>query len=708
VRRRIRGYEETNFFNSKLIQGTYGYRPGAPFGFGRESSAFGAMGSYGIIDRMARYTEFSEMEYMPEIASSLDLYADECIGGDDRGKFLNVFSNNIQIKKALEELFYEVLNVSFNLRLWVRNLTKYGDFFLYNEVLPEQGIVMVHPIPVNQIERLEAFDESDPYAVKFRWLTRGNTTLENWQVTHFRIMGNDQMLPYGTSILETARRVSQQLRMMEDAMLVYRVIRSPERRVFYIDVAALAPNDIPSYMEAQKSQLRSHSVIDRSDGRQDLRFNPVSIEEDYFIPVRGNQSGTKIDTLAGGQHVTATEDVEYIRSKIFAAVKVPKPFINFDENLSAKASLAQQDVRFSRTITSLQRIVLAELNKLAMIHLYAKGFDGEDLINFELKLSNPSSVAMQQKLELWATRVDIAGTAKETRLVDEKWIQRNLLDFTDDDIDTINRGLYEDRVRETQLEAFAFESEESRQTTTDPFDSANYQMSGQGVLKEPQDEPPGSAGTPSFRSLSQVSLDTDEGSSETQQYRGTASGSLPPVRPTPFIDKHRYDRGRRKGVLGSAETPDFGTMLSPTKNRYLRDINDDESTRNLASEGTEYRVLFDTGIPRPLKSTFENLKRHLERKRRESGLLTEEVMSLPSRGEEFEIDVDIEVSDLPEFDVGEEDMLGLEHVVDPDEVETAEDSEEDVEILFGMVGMTGKTIPEPENDDEPEPEEEQD
>src|SRR5690606_7874659 len=168
----------------------------------------------------------------------------------------------------------------------------------------------------------------------------------------------------------------------------------------------------------------------RTSGRQDMRYNPLAIDEDYYIPVRGAQSGTKIETLAGGQHVTATEDVQYIQSKLFSALKVPKPYLNYDENLSSKATLAQTDVRFSRTIAAIQKIIVAEMTKLAMIHLYAKGFDGEDLINFELKLSNPSTVAVQQKLELWATKMDVAGTAKETRLVDERWIQKVLLELT--------------------------------------------------------------------------------------------------------------------------------------------------------------------------------------------------------------------------------------------------------------------------------------
>ena len=391
--RRVKGYDYKSYYDNQLVRGNLGYR--GPFPFGRESSPFSVLGAYGILDRTARYSEFAEMEYQPEIAAALNIFADETAAGDEKGKAFHLYSKNPEVKKALEELFYDILNIDFNLRPWIRNLVKYGDFFLYNEVIPDIGIVNVQPIPVNELEREEGFDQRDPYAVRYKWITRGNRYLENWQITHMRILGNDLFLPYGTSILEPARRVWRQLVMMEDSMLVYRVVRSPERRVFYIDVGNVAPNDVPSFMEAVKQTMRSKDVVNRQDGRMDQRFNPLSIDEDYFIPVRGGQTGTKIETLAGGQNATAVDDVKYLQQKLFAAIQVPKPYLNFDENLSAKASLAQQDVRFSRTISVLQRVILSELNKMAMVHLYTKGFDGEDLIAFELRLSNPSTVAMQ-------------------------------------------------------------------------------------------------------------------------------------------------------------------------------------------------------------------------------------------------------------------------------------------------------------------------
>ena len=411
-----------------------------------------AMSAYGTYDRMARYSDFSEMEYTPEISSALDIYSEETVASDERGQVLHIFSENVKIKKILEELFFDTLNVEFNLTAWARNLVKYGDFFLFNDVSPEHGVINVYPMPVNEVEREEGYDPNDPMAVRFRWVTEGNQILENWQVSHFRLLGNDAFLPYGSSVLESSRRIWRQLILIEDAMLVYRVVRSPERRVFYIDVGNVPPEEIGNYMEQVQTSLKRSQVVNKTTGRVDLRYNPLSVDEDYYLPVRGSESGTKIDTLAGGQNTTAVEDVEYIQKKLFAALKIPKAYLGYDEGLGAKATLSQEDIRFSRAINRIQRTVLSELNKVAIIHLYSHGFDGEDLLDFDLQLSNPSTVAQQQKLELFRTRFEIAGTPPEG-LVDRNFLRKNILNLTDSEIKGLEEGKFEDRKIDLEIEA---------------------------------------------------------------------------------------------------------------------------------------------------------------------------------------------------------------------------------------------------------------
>lgn len=402
------------------------------------------LSSYGAFDRMSRYSDFSEMESTPEISAALDIYAEECVSPDANGRALHIYSENRKIQEILDDLFYETLNVEFNLGMWVRNLVKYGDFFLFNDVSPEFGIMNVFPISISEIEREEGFDPADPMAVRFRWITQGNKILENWQISHFRLLGNDAFLPYGSSVLEAARRIWRQLILIEDAMLVYRVIRAPERRVFYIDVGNVPPEEVSNYVEQAKTSLKRSQIVDKSTGKVDLRYNPLSVDEDYFLPVRGGESGTRIDTLAGGQNAAAIEDVEYVQKKLFAALKIPKAYLGYDEEIGAKATLAQEDIRFSRNIARIQKTIVAELNKLAMIHLYAHGYEGDDLVDFELKLSNPSSIAQQQKLELIRTKFEIAGSAPEG-LVSRAYIRKSILELSDDQIE----GMIQERIADT-------------------------------------------------------------------------------------------------------------------------------------------------------------------------------------------------------------------------------------------------------------------
>ena len=413
-----------------------------------------AMSAYGTYDRMARYSDFSEMEYTPEIGSALDIYAEESAASDENGNVLHIHSDNTKIKQLLDELFYDTLNIDFNLTSWVRNLCKYGDHFLFNDVSPEYGIINAYPMPISEVEREEGFDPKDPLAVRFRWVTQGNQVLENWQVSHMRLLGNDAFIPYGSSVLEPARRIWRQLILLEDAMLVYRIVRAPERRVFKIDVGNVPPEEIPAYMERAQSTLKRAPISDHSSGRVDLRYNPLSVDEDYFIPVRGSESGTAIDTLGGGTMAGETNDVEYIQKKLFAALKIPKAYLGYDEGLGAKATLSQEDIRFSRTIARIQRTVLAELNKIAIIHLHCHGFSDHDLLDFALRLSNPSTIAQQQKLELFKSRFEAAGTALQTPgLVDKMWVQKNIIRLTEDEIKNIRMGQKRDKMHELEIEA---------------------------------------------------------------------------------------------------------------------------------------------------------------------------------------------------------------------------------------------------------------
>jgi len=444
-----------------------------------------AMSAYGTYDRMARYSDFSEMEYTPEIASALDIYSEEAVSADESGKTLHIYSDNSKIQQLLHELFYDTLNVEFNMSSWVRNLVKYGDCFLFNDVHPKHGVINAYPLPISEIEREEGFDPNDPMAVRFRWVTQGNQVLENWQVSHMRLLGNDAFLPYGSSVLEPARRIWRQMILLEDAMLVHRIVRAPDRRVFYIDVGNVPPEEVGNYMEQAQTSLKRSSIVDKQTGRVDLRYNPLSIDEDYFIPVRGGDSGTKIDNVGGQTIAGETQDVEYIQKKLFAALKIPKAYLGYDEGLGAKATLSQEDIRFSRTIARIQRTVLSEMNKIAIVHLYCNGFTSEDLLDFKLMLSNPSTIAQQQKLELYNSRFATAQSALQTPgLVDRVWVQKNILRLTDEEINEVKSGMKSDKLSDLEIEATQLTAPggpESEVAGMPQFDGGNVELGAGGI-----------------------------------------------------------------------------------------------------------------------------------------------------------------------------------------------------------------------------------
>jgi hypothetical protein len=403
-------------------------------------------------NRADRYIDFDQMEYMPEIASALDIYADEMTTSNELNNMLNIKCPNEEIKSVLNTLFNKTLNLDSNLFNWCRNMCKYGDHFLYLDIDERLGIKSALGLPANQIERMEGKDPTNPNYVQFQW-NSGGLTFENWQVAHFRILGNDKYSPYGTSVLDSARRIWRQLTLLEDAMMAYRITRSPERKVFYIDVGNIPPQEVEQYMQRVMTSMKRNQIVDQNTGRVDLRYNPMSVDEDYFIPVRGGQNNTKIDALPGGQFASAIEDVKYLRDKLFAALKVPMSYlIRGDGATEDKATLAQKDIRFARTIQRLQRVAVAELEKIGIIHLFTLGYRGSDLISFKLSLNNPSKIAALQELEHWKTKFDVAGGATEGYF-SKRWIAQHIFGLSDEEFLRIQREQYYDRKFAASLEA---------------------------------------------------------------------------------------------------------------------------------------------------------------------------------------------------------------------------------------------------------------
>ena len=373
------------------------------------------------------FRDYDAMDNDPIIASALDIYSDESTLKNEYGDILTVRSPNENVQAILNNLFYDVLNIEFNLWPWVRNMCKYGDFFLALEMAEGKGIVNVSPISVYNTERLENTDPENPNYVKYHVEDDkiGKVDYENYEIAHFRLLADTNFLPYGKAMIENGRRLWKQLSLMEDAMLIHRIMRAPEKRVFKIDIGNIPPNEVDNYMQRIINKMKKIPFVDQNTGDYNLKYNIQNLTEDFYLPVRGGDSGTNIENLSGLEF-SNTDDIDYLKAKLFAALKIPKAYLGYEEQISGKATLAAEDVRFARTIERIQRIVVSELTKIAIVHLYSQGFTDSELTNFELQLVNPSTIYEQEKVNLWSEKVRLAQDIQGLNMLSKDWVYDNI------------------------------------------------------------------------------------------------------------------------------------------------------------------------------------------------------------------------------------------------------------------------------------------
>jgi len=458
------------------------------------------------------YSDYDLMDTDAIVASALDIISDECTLKSDMGEVLQIKSSDEDIQKILYNLFYDVLNIEFNLWSWTRQMCKYGDFFLKLEISEKFGVYNVIPYSAYHIERKENFDPENPSKVVFTYNPEGiyggsssgyyttpnnNSTantieFDNYEIAHFRLLSDVNYLPYGRSYLEPGRKLFKQYSLMEDAMLIHRIVRAPEKRIFYINVGSIPPNEVENFMQKTISTMKRTPFMDQKTGEYNLKYNMQNVMEDFYIPIRGNDQATKIDTTKGLEYA-AIEDVEYLREKLFAALKVPKAFMGYDENLSGKATLAAEDIRFGRTIDRIQRILISELYKIALVHLYAQGYRDEQMTNFELDLTTPSIIYDQEKIALMKEKVDLAGQMMENKLFPTDWIYEHVFHFSEDQYEEYRDLIVQDQKRRFRLAQIETEGNDPLTTGRSygtPHDLAS--LYGQGRMEsDPANVPDG-------------------------------------------------------------------------------------------------------------------------------------------------------------------------------------------------------------------------
>ena len=458
------------------------------------------------------YSEYDVMDQDAIIASALDIIADECTLKNDMGEVLSIRSSNEAIQKILYNLFYDVLNIEFNLWAWARQMSKFGDFFLKLEVAEKFGVYNVIPYTAYHISREEGFNPKNPSDVRFRYdpnglvnpssgmystpnnrqQTENGIFFDNYEMAHFRLIGDTNYLPYGRSYIEPARKLFKQYTLMEDAMLIHRISRAPEKRIFYMNVGSIPPNEIDSFMQKTISNMKRTPHIDQKTGEYNLKYNMQNMMEDFYIPVRGNDTTTKIDTTKGLDY-DGIQDVEYLRDKLFAALKIPKAFLGYDETTEGKATLAAEDIRFARTIERIQRILVSELNKIALVHLYSQGYRDEALTNFELSMQTPSIIFEQEKIELMKSKTELATSLLENNLLPTDWIYDNIFHLSEDQYEEyrdLNREDAKRKFRLAQIEAEGNDPVETGKSYGTPHDLASLYGKGR-MYSDPGNVPDG-------------------------------------------------------------------------------------------------------------------------------------------------------------------------------------------------------------------------
>ena len=403
--------------------------------------------------RIDLFRDYDSMDQDPILSSALDIYADECTAQNEQGNVLKIHHPDDNVKQILENLFYDILNVEFNLWPWTRNLVKYGDFFLQLEMSEKIGIVNVFPYSPYEITRVENFDPINPQRVKFVYApyqnplgAYGQTTkkeFENYEIAHFRLNSDSNFLPYGKSMIEGGRRVWKQVQLMEDAMILHRVMRAPEKRIFKIDVGNIPPNEVDNYMQRIINSSKKVPFVDEKTGDYNLKFNVQNMIEDYYMPVRGSDSGTSIDTLKGLEY-NMIEDINYLKNKLMASLKIPKAYLNYEEDTGGKSTLAALDSRFAKTVERVQRVLISELTKIAIIHLYAQGIEDDKLTDFTIELTTPSKIYEQEKVELYTTKVQLISSMQQTKMFSKEWMYESIMSMAKDEQDEQTLAILED------------------------------------------------------------------------------------------------------------------------------------------------------------------------------------------------------------------------------------------------------------------------
>jgi len=423
------------------------------------------------MNRKKRYRDYEEMDEYPEIGSAFDIYADDCCQKGQKGERWTIDADNSAAVEEVNRLFE---HIRMDKIIWdiARNTCKYGDCFtemIVNVDKPKEGIKKLKVLNPNFIIRVE-----DEYGYLKKFLqevpdlnsvdTYGAgygpekpvkyIELDRHQIVHFRLHTSDPLFyPYGKSIAALCHRTFRNLKMMEDAMMIYRLSRAPERRIFYVDTGNLPTSKAEMFIERIKQKFKKEKFYQNNSSQVNARYNPMSMDEDFFVATR-NGKGTKIDTLPGAQNLGEIEDVRYYRDKLLAALKIPKDFIvEKDSSPERKANLASLDVKFARTIQRIQIDVQTGLENIAKRHLQLRGYPASIIKKLRIFLPEPSDMSAKRKLDLDEQKTRVVQAVKGLDLIPDEQLYKEYFDYTEQEIEVIKSQMEEQREKAQEMEA---------------------------------------------------------------------------------------------------------------------------------------------------------------------------------------------------------------------------------------------------------------
>jgi hypothetical protein len=407
--------------------------------------------------RLHRYHDYESMDEYPDISSALDIYADDCTQVDSTTRrSMWVESDDERVRHELDELFYKRLEIEDHIWPQSRTLSKYGNNF-EEIILDETGVIGLNYMPPATVRRIEdkrgnlmGFAQSygggeNMTASQFGEIVsptgaavsgqRDIAVFEGWRVVHMRLLSKYRESLYGWSVVDPARWIWKRLMLLEDAVLVYKLTRSPSRYAYYVDVGGMPTKEANKVLADVKRKMKKVKFVNPKTGKLDLNHNPMAFDEDIFLGVREGKESVRVDVL-NGPNYQQVEDVQYFLNKLYAAIKVPKAYLGYDENMPSKATLSQEDVRFARTVLRVQREMRNGLGKVARVHLAARKIDPA-AVDFKIAMTVPSAIFELGQMEVRRARADLAASME--RHVSMHWLLSNVYGLSDDEIEQVTK-----------------------------------------------------------------------------------------------------------------------------------------------------------------------------------------------------------------------------------------------------------------------------